>query len=101
MMDNNYAYSQELLHHCLEHGNALHLCLVGSGLRCRSKQFSEDPAIRKSAQRLWLFEAAVRPLCAAHGRRIRDSQVVGLRYFNVYGPREQHKGSDGECRVSF
>jgi ADP-L-glycero-D-manno-heptose 6-epimerase len=21
-----------------------------------------------------------------------DSQVVGLRYFNVYGPREQHKG---------
>ena len=22
-----------------------------------------------------------------------DSQVVGLRYFNVYGPREQHKGS--------
>ena len=22
-----------------------------------------------------------------------DSQVVGLRYFNVYGPREAHKGS--------
>ncbi len=21
-----------------------------------------------------------------------DSQVVGFRYFNVYGPREQHKG---------
>jgi ADP-L-glycero-D-manno-heptose 6-epimerase len=21
-----------------------------------------------------------------------DSQIVGLRYFNVYGPREQHKG---------
>src|SRR3569833_864386 len=41
------------------------------------------------------------------------TQVVGLRYFNVYGPREQHKGgmastafhfnsqlkADGECRL--
>ena len=23
----------------------------------------------------------------------KDTQIVGLRYFNVYGPREQHKGS--------
>jgi ADP-L-glycero-D-manno-heptose 6-epimerase len=42
-----------------------------------------------------------------------DSQVAGLRYFNVYGPREQHKGrmasvpyhfrqqlrEEGECRL--
>ena len=26
-------------------------------------------------------------------RRQIQSQVVGLRYFNVYGPQEQHKGS--------
>lgn len=27
------------------------------------------------------------------------SQIVGLRYFNVYGPREQHKG--GMASVAF
>ena len=29
------------------------------------------------------------------------SQVVGLRYFNVYGPREQHKGSMASVAFHF
>ena len=37
-------------------------------------------------------------------RRIRDWIIVGLRYFNVYGPREAHKGVPASmvlssCRV--
>jgi ADP-L-glycero-D-manno-heptose 6-epimerase len=34
-----------------------------------------------------LFDDAVRRMLGGA-----SSQVVGLRYFNVYGPREQHKG---------
>jgi ADP-L-glycero-D-manno-heptose 6-epimerase len=30
-----------------------------------------------------------------------ESQVVGLRYFNVYGPREQHKGSMASMAFHF
>ena len=30
-------------------------------------------------------------MCAACGRT-KPAQIVGFRYFNVYGPREQHKG---------
>ena len=30
-----------------------------------------------------------------------ESQVVGLRYFNVYGPREQHKGSMASVAFHF
>ena len=30
----------------------------------------------------------------------RTAQIAGFRYFNVYGPREQHKGTDGVGRVS-
>ena len=36
----------------------------------------------------FLFDEHLRPLLGSI-----NSPVVGLRYFNVYGPREQHKGS--------
>jgi len=46
--------------------------------------------VRVAAQRLRLFEVPVRSICAPQlGPAHR--QVVGLRYFNVYGEREQHK----------
>ena len=41
-----------------------------------------------------LFDNYVRRLCQdaeAHGETL--PQITGFRYFNVYGPREQHKGS--------
>ena len=42
------------------------------------------------------FDRYVRRI-AAHP----ESQVVGLRYFNVYGPREQHKGSMASVAFHF
>jgi len=42
------------------------------------------------------FDRYVRRVAAAP-----DSQVVGLRYFNVYGPREQHKGSMASVAFHF
>jgi ADP-L-glycero-D-manno-heptose 6-epimerase len=47
-----------------------------------------------AAQRLWLVEAHVRPPRRAPGRRApRPPQWVGLKFFNVYGPNEYHKGA--------
>jgi ADP-L-glycero-D-manno-heptose 6-epimerase len=54
-------------------------------------EFREDPACEKPLNLYgWsklLFDRWVRH----HARELR-SQLVGLRYFNVYGPRESHKG---------
>ena len=38
-----------------------------------------------------LFDQRMRRECGADFKR-NKTQVVGFRYFNVYGPREQHKG---------
>ena len=54
--------------------------------------FREDAQLRAPAQRLRLLEVPVRPARAPHAGTGKTAQVVGLRYFNVYGPREAHKG---------
>jgi ADP-L-glycero-D-manno-heptose 6-epimerase len=56
-----------------------------------SREFSEDPE-NESPLNVYgysklLFDRYVRRRTLPQGR-----QVVGLRYFNVYGPNEQHKG---------
>ena len=43
-----------------------------------------------------LFDQFVRRIPCADGQ-----QIVGLRYFNVYGPREQHKGSMASVAFHF
>ena len=82
MMDVNYAYSKRLLHACqvlrVPFLYASSASVYGGG-----SVFQEDPR----------FE---RPLNDYVRRTTFDtdhSQVAGLRYFNVYGPREAHKGA--------
>lgn len=50
-------------------------------------------ALNAYAYSKFLFDQYVR------GLRKTTSQIAGLRYFNVYGPREQHKG--GMASVAF
>ena len=89
MMRNNYHYSKVLLHYCLAeripYYYASSASVYGAGT-----QFSEDPAhehpLNVYGYSKYLFDQYVRRLL-----REVHSPVVGLRYFNVYGPREQHK----------
>lgn len=91
MMQNNYSYSQRLLHHCLDRGTP---CIYASSAAVygSSDTFAEDSAHEKPLNVYGYsklqFDRYVRRIAATPA-----SQVVGLRYFNVYGPREQHKGS--------
>ena len=61
--------------------------VYGSGNVFREDRGNEHP-LNAYAFSKFLFDEHLRPL-------LKDIQspVVGLRYFNVYGPREQHKGS--------
>ena len=91
MMQNNYAYSKRLLHHCLDHVIPF-IYASSAAVYGGSHSFGEDPGnetpLNVYGYSKLLFDQYVRRLHLGRGQ-----QVVGLRYFNVYGPREQHKGS--------
>ncbi|MFT5722661.1 MAG: ADP-L-glycero-D-manno-heptose 6-epimerase [Motiliproteus sp.] len=92
VMDNNYAYSKTLLHYCLERQlpflYASSAATYGKGEIFKEELAYEGP-INVYGYSKWQFDQYVRRILPQHP----DSQVVGFRYFNVYGPREQHKGS--------
>ena len=91
MMRNNYRYSQILLQYCLERQIPL-IYASSAAVYGGSSEFVEDPLFERPLNVYGYsklqFDRYVRRVASAA-----DSQVVGLRYFNVYGPREQHKGS--------
>ena len=99
MMQNNYGYSQVLLRHCLEH-NVQYIYASSAAVYGASETFVEDPAFENPLNVYGYsklqFDRYVRRVVPEP-----PSQVVGLRYFNVYGPREQHKGSMASVAFHF
>jgi ADP-L-glycero-D-manno-heptose 6-epimerase len=89
LMRNNFAYSKRLLHYCLEREipfvYASSAAVYGAGAEFREERGCELP-LNIYGYSKFLFDAYVKQRLPT----VR-SQVVGLRYFNVYGPREQHK----------
>jgi len=90
MLDNNYGYSKRLLEWCQEEEVPLiyasSAAVYGAGPEFREERRCERP-LNIYGYSKFLFDQMVR-------RRLPESsaQVVGLRYFNVYGPNEAHKG---------
>jgi ADP-L-glycero-D-manno-heptose 6-epimerase len=90
MMDANYTCSKEILHWCLERRVALvyasSASVYGLNRRCVEEPACEAPLNVYAYSKLQFDNYARRVLPEAR------STVVGLRYFNVYGPGEAHKG---------
>ena len=93
MMSNNYMYSKTLLDFCTEREipfiYASSAAIYGLSSNFTEEEKNEEP-INIYGQSKWMFDQYVRDLKI---RKILKSQVVGLRYFNVYGPHETHKKS--------
>ncbi len=91
MMQNNYEYSKELLHFCLDREipfyYASSAATYGDKLDFIEQRQSEGP-LNVYGYSKFLFDEYVRRILP-HA----NSPVCGFKYFNVYGPREQHKGS--------
>ena len=89
MMENNFRYSQTLLEFCAERRIPLiyasSAAVYGGGQRFVEERAFERP-LNVYGYSKFLFDQVVRKRMPAM-----RSQVVGLRYFNVYGPREAHK----------
>ncbi len=90
MMENNYRYSKLLLDWCQEEEVPLvyasSASVYGAGPEFREERACERP-LNVYGYSKFLFDQLVRRTLAG-----RTAQIVGLRYFNVYGPNEAHKG---------
>jgi ADP-L-glycero-D-manno-heptose 6-epimerase len=90
MMENNFEYSKRLLEWCQDEEVPLlyasSASVYGAGPEFREERRCEKP-LNVYGYSKFLFDQYVR-------RRIpeKHSQIAGLRYFNVYGPNEAHKG---------
>lgn len=89
VMENNYAYSRDIYHYCRRNRAqfiyASSASVYGSGNRFSEVPDNERP-LNAYAYSKFQFDNYLR-------RQAGDDrpQTVGLRYFNVYGYREQHK----------
>ncbi len=97
MMMNNYEYSKELLHFCIERDIPFLYASSAATYGDTDKFIEEreyEGALNVYGYSKQQFDNYVRRLWAdaeAHNENL--TQITGFRYFNVYGPREQHKGS--------
>ncbi|MBS2035084.1 ADP-glyceromanno-heptose 6-epimerase [bacterium] len=91
LMDNNYAFTRELAEWCLDRDVRMVYASSAATYGDGSRGFSEKVALNR-----------LRPLNAyGYSKHLLDchaekqgwfDRLLGLKYFNVYGPNEQHKG---------
>ena len=90
MMENNYRYSLSLLEWCQEESvpfiYASSASVYGGGTTFKEEREFEAP-LNVYGYSKFLFDQAVRTRLDET-----SAQIAGFRYFNVYGPRESHKG---------
>jgi ADP-L-glycero-D-manno-heptose 6-epimerase len=90
MLETNYRCSKTLLDACMAQDTQL-LYASSAATYGGSSTFREEPAFEQPLNvygySKLLFDNVVRRMIERA-----PAQVVGFRYFNVYGPREQHKG---------
>ncbi|MBC7732153.1 MAG: ADP-glyceromanno-heptose 6-epimerase [Bacteriovorax sp.] len=90
MMDTNYRCSKNLLDAAQARGTRL-LYASSAATYGGSASFREEPEFERPLNvygySKLLFDNVVRRMLPNS-----STQVAGFRYFNVYGPREQHKG---------
>ncbi|AOZ49578.1 ADP-glyceromanno-heptose 6-epimerase [Chromobacterium vaccinii] len=91
MMDNNYQYTLALFDYCqheeIQFLYASSAATYGKGTVFKEERQCEGP-LNVYGYSKFLFDQVLR-------QRMKEglsAQAVGFRYFNVYGPREQHKG---------
>ncbi|MFT8700998.1 MAG: ADP-glyceromanno-heptose 6-epimerase [Acetobacter orientalis] len=91
MMENNYQKSKILLEYCQKTGTRLlyasSAATYGASSIFKESALYECPLNVYGYSKLLFDQIVRRSLPQMH------TQIAGFRYFNVYGPHEQHKGS--------
>jgi len=91
MMENNYEYTKIIFHYCQRHKIPLiyasSAAVYGADTNFK-EQFKYEGPLNVYGYSKFQFDQYLRQYQSKL-----TTQVVGLRYFNVYGPHEEHKGS--------
>lgn len=99
MMKNNYEYTRDLLHYCVESKARFIYASSASVYGNGDNGFKEEPAseypLNVYAFSKFAFDNYLRKL----GKT--GIQTAGLRYFNVYGPQENHKAKMASVAFHF
>ena len=114
VMQTNFSYSKDVLNYALNQNIPL-IYASSAAVYGKTNDFAEMPEnelpLNAYGYSKLLFDQYVRRNCFSQAHL--TSQIVGLRYFNVFGPRETHKGAmasvayhlsnqiddTGECRL--
>lgn len=102
MMQNNYEYSKEILHYSINKGLSFIYASSASVYGNGDEGFRETPEceypLNVYAFSKFSFDNYVRSI----SKSIKiNNQVAGLRYFNVYGPQENHKAKMASVAFHF
>ncbi|EKD91826.1 MAG: hypothetical protein ACD_29C00355G0004 [uncultured bacterium] len=89
MMKNNYEYSKIVFHYCLDY--QIQFLYASSAAVYGGNEHFDDCALNQFPLNVygyskWKFDQYVLPFLKNN-----QSQIAGFRYFNVYGPHENHK----------
>ena len=93
LADNNTAYTRELAEWCLDGGRRFIYASSASTYGAGECGYSDDESVIPRLKPLNLYGESKQAfdLVALENGWFRD--IVGLKFFNVFGPNEDHKGS--------
>lgn len=92
LMENNYRFSVRLAAYALTHGQRFIYASSAATYGDGSKGFSDDPALLETLSPLNMYGFSKHLFDLWLQRQGVLDNVVGLKYFNVFGPNEDEKG---------
>lgn len=92
LVDNNFRYTQELCRFCLEKGARLVYASSAATYGDGGKGYADDEARLEELEPLNMYGMSKQLFDLWAKREGLLGQIVGLKFFNVYGPFEDHKG---------
>jgi ADP-L-glycero-D-manno-heptose 6-epimerase len=98
MLDQNFACSRDLLHACLDRAVPF-IYASSAAVYGASRGFAESPENERPLNVYGYSKLLFDRYVQRHGPT--SSQIVGLRYFNVYGRGEDHKGAQASVMWHF
>jgi ADP-L-glycero-D-manno-heptose 6-epimerase len=99
MIENNYSYSRALLNFALRH--RIPFIYASSAAVYGGSTGFEEVLENEVPLNIYAFSKLAFDLHVRHVLPGAESTVVGLRYFNVYGPNEEYKGLMASCVHQF
>lgn len=92
LIDNNYRFTRELCDWCRQVGARFIYASSGATYGDGSLGYSDDDAVTPTLRPLNMYGFSKHLFDLWALRTGVLNEIVGLKFFNVYGPREDHKG---------